>query len=167
MRLTAKGRRVLVGLLATPLVLGGLTALPALAATSGGGTRPAATSGSSRTAHTRLYTLPTGDHVRVTGTGTAARTHLIPAPGHSGTAVTSNVGGRLTVVPVSAFRTLSSLSDFQVEGPPQPVHEYFSMSLLTVKAIDHAGKPAAIAEVVVVNVDDPETGRLGRHPVQW
>jgi subtilase family protein len=143
--------RLIVGIAAIPLVLGALTALPSLAATSAPPTPPAATT-ATRTAHGRLYTLPTGDHVEVVD----GRAHLLPAPGHSGPAVTTNIGGRLTVVPVGAMRTASSLADFQVQGPPPPVQTDFAMSLLKVRALDHEGNPAAVAEVVVVNVDDPK-----------
>jgi hypothetical protein len=108
----------------------------------------------------RLYALPTGDHVQVTGAGSASRADFIPAPGHQGAAVTSIVAGRITVVPVSAFGHVSSLAPFQVGGSagstqPQSVTPRYAMALLDIKALDHEGTPAAAAEVVVVNTDDP------------
>jgi hypothetical protein len=138
---------LLAGIAAIPLVVGAFVALPSQAST----TAPSVPSGS-RTAQGRLYTLPTGDHVEVVG----GHVHYLPAPGHSGTAVTSRVNGRLTVVPVSALPTLSSLDGFQVQGPPPAdVTPQFAMGLLKVRALDHEGRPAAAAEVMVVNVDDP------------
>jgi hypothetical protein len=141
---------LLIAAASTPLVIAALVALPSLASTT-----PSTTStgiATSRNPNARLYTLPTGDRVQVVG----GHTHLIPKAGHSGAAVTARVGGRLTVVPVEAIGTVGSLSDFQVEGPPPAVQTDFSMSLLKIRAYDHEGRPAAVAEVVAVNVDDPK-----------
>ena len=80
----------------------------------------------------------------------------MPAPGHSAAAITSSVGGKLTVIPVSALRHLSSLDAFRLgETAPPVAQPNYPMAVLDVKAVDHAGKPAAAAEVIVVNADDP------------
>lgn len=140
-------KALLAGVAVIPLVIGAFVALPSHATT----TTPSVPSGT-RTAHGRLYTLPTGDHVEVVG----GHVHYLPAAGHTGTAVTSSVNGKLTVVPVSALRTLSSLDAFTLGGPaPATVSPQYAMGLLKIKALDHEGRPAAAAEVMVVNVDDP------------
>jgi len=147
-----RGKGIVAAVAAVPLVIGllagGATAVPLhLGAAK-------AVVGSSR-----LYSLPTGDHVQVSGSGSASRVHFIPAPGHQGAAVTSIVGGHVTVVPVNAFGHISSLADFRVgeagasaAGAVQP---HYAMSLLDIKAFDHEGVPAAAAEVMLVNADDP------------
>jgi hypothetical protein len=146
---------LLIAAASTPLVIAALVALPSLASTTSGTTSTSATT--SRSAHSRVYTLPTHDRVQVIG----GHAHLVPAAGHSGAAVTSRVGGRLTVVPVEAMHDIGSLADFQIEGPPPPVQADYAMSLLKIKAYDHEGRPAGIAEVIVVNVDDPRRAAWG------
>ncbi|WP_228555342.1 S53 family peptidase [Catenulispora pinisilvae] len=105
-----------------------------------------------------LYSLPTGDHVRVTGSGQSARADFLPAPGHSAAAVTSNVDGRITVVPVSQVGKISSLDAFQVGSatPRSPAATpFFPMTTLHITALDHSGQPVPAAEVIAVNTDDP------------
>src|SRR5205823_804792 len=146
------GRRWLVGALAAvPLAVVAVATLPAHA------TAPAVPT------HPRVYPLPTGDRVQVTGSGMGVHARLLPAPGHSGAAVTSIVDGQLTVVPAAAFAHLASLSGFQVETVEAPsVAAQFAMTLLRVKAVDHEGVPAAAAEVIVINTDDPTRAHWGR-----
>src|SRR5437773_781819 len=141
----AQRRWIIGALAAVPLaLLAVVTTLPAHATTPQAATGP------------RVYPLPTGDRVEVTGAGMAVHAHLLPAPGHAAAAVTSIVDGQLTVVPVAAFAHLSSLAGFQVETVEQPsVAPQFAMSLLHVKAVDYEGVPAAAAEVIVINTDDP------------
>jgi hypothetical protein len=104
----------------------------------------------------RLVTLPTGDHVRVSGTGQQARADLLAIPGHRAAAVTSRIDGRVTVVPTDQVGRISSLAPFQVSGDDAPtVAPRYAMSLLDIKAVDHQGNPAQAAEVLVVNTDDP------------
>ncbi|OLB73359.1 MAG: hypothetical protein AUI14_26290 [Actinobacteria bacterium 13_2_20CM_2_71_6] len=122
----------------------------ALAGT-GASTPPAARA----TGQPQVYALPTGDRVQVSGSGDARRAHFLPAPGHPAAAVTSLVDGRLTVVPVSAFGHISSLADFTVgSSDGGTVTPQFAMALLHIKALDHGGSPAAVAEVIVINTDD-------------
>ncbi len=158
-----RGTRTTAALAAAPLVIAMSALTPAHAASAT--TRAQTASTSSASAPARLYSLPTGDHVRLSGTGDATRADFISAPGHRGAAVTSIVDGRVTVVPISAFSHLSSLTDFQVGSPAAgaqatatqaaAITPDYAMSLLDIKALDHEGTPAAAAEVVVVNTDDP------------
>lgn len=141
----SRWRRFLVGTVAFALV-------GALATAARGST----THPSPASATGRLYTLPTGDQVSVSGTGVAARVRLLPASGRPTASVTSIVNGQTTVVPVGQFGHISSLSGFEVGGNGAvTARPQFAMAPLNVKALDHAGKPAAAAEVVVVNTDDP------------
>ncbi|HJP80273.1 MAG TPA: S53 family peptidase [Pseudonocardiaceae bacterium] len=134
-------------------VLGAVTALgPAAAQAADGPATPSA-----RTpGQARLVTLPTGDHVRVSGTGAQARADLLATPGHRAAAVTSRVDGRAMVVPTDQVGRISSLASFQVSGDDAPTATpRYAMSLLDIKALDHEGVPARAAEVLVVNTDDP------------
>src|SRR5437763_1767079 len=152
------GRRswIIGAVAAVPLAVAAVATLPAPATTPAHATTPAPAVTPAAAGRPRVYPLPTGDRVQVTGAGTAVRARLLPAPGHAAAAVTSIVDGQLTVVPVAAFAHLSSLAGFQVETvEPPSVTAQFAMSLLHIKAVDHEGTPAAVAEVVVINTDDP------------
>ncbi|MEZ0109367.1 hypothetical protein ABH920_003381 [Catenulispora sp. EB89] len=145
---------------ATPAVVAA-TPAPAPATPPATSAAPAA-SAASTTEH--IYQLPTGDHVRVTGSGQSARADFLPAAGHSAAAVTSNVDGRITVVPVSQIGKISSLDAFQV-GSAAPTADpaktagaatpFYPMTSLHITALDHAGNPVQAAEVIAVNTDDP------------
>ncbi|WP_370948348.1 hypothetical protein AB5J62_12375 [Amycolatopsis sp. cg5] len=106
----------------------------------------------------RYFTLPTGDHVLLTGHGESAKPRFLPAPGHSPIAVTSKVNGQFTVVPAGQLKHLTSLDAYRI-GPAEPrgVEASSQMSLLHVKAVNHTGKKAAAAEVLVVNTDNLAT----------
>lgn len=139
-----RGKGFVAAVAAAPLVIG-LLAGGAIGVPAGAGSH----------AGSKLYSLPTGDHVQLTGSGSASRVHFIPAPGHQGAAVTSIVGGQVTVVPVSEFGHISSLADFRLGQTSAGAQPHYAMSLLDIKALDHEGAPAAAAEVMVVNADDP------------
>src|SRR3954463_14086491 len=96
-------RRWLAGVAVTPLLAGAgvAVALHSSPADASAAPKP------------QVRTLPGGDRVQVTRGGT----HLFPATGHSGAAVTSTVAGRVTVVPVEAMRDLTSADAYQVAGP--------------------------------------------------
>jgi hypothetical protein len=136
------GRRLTAGFALSSLVLATAAAItPAAQAAPAG---PAVAPG--------LYTLPTGDHVRVDG----ARADFLPAPGHSAAAVTTWLDGRPTVVPAGAIGHLSSLDGFEIGGAkPAAAHPDYVMAPLHVTALNHEGKPVQAAEVVVINTDDP------------
>src|SRR5690242_16519857 len=112
------GRRATAGIAAAVLVAGAVAVSTALATSASGaetgpaaGPRAAAAARpASDTGRPRIYQLPGGDRVHVTGTGDAVRASLLPAAGHSSAAITTVLDGRLTVVPASAVRGLSSLS---------------------------------------------------------
>ena len=146
-------RRVAVAGASIACVLGGLVVLgPSTAQASAD---PVASS-TRAPGQARLVTLPTGDHVRVSGTGQGARADLLSTPGHRAAAVTSRIDGRVTVVPTDQVGRISSLAPFQVSGDDQPAAApRYAMSLLDIKALDHEGNPAQAAEVMVVNTDDP------------
>ncbi|WP_228564232.1 S53 family peptidase [Catenulispora rubra] len=147
-------RRVCLAV-AAALVGGAVAVAPAVVAAATATSAAAATP--ARSAE-HIYPLPTGDHVRVTGSGQSARADFLPAAGHSAAAVTSNVDGRITVVPVSQIAKLSSLDAFQV-GPAAATaaaaRPYYAMTALHITALDHAGQPVQAAEVIAVNTDDP------------
>ena len=157
-----------VGLLAAAALVGGVVAVvtPISASASGASASGAAEPSAAPVAE-HLYALPGGDHVRVTGSGQSARADFLPAAGHSAAAVTSNVDGRITVVPVAAIGKISSLDAYQVgaasalasasssaagAGVATP---FYPMTALHITAVDHAGKPVPAAEVIAVNTDDP------------
>ncbi|WP_020660600.1 S53 family peptidase [Amycolatopsis benzoatilytica] len=100
----------------------------------------------------QTYGLPSGDHVLVHD----GVPHFLPAPGHSPLAFTSKVNGQYTVVPAAQLKHLSSLDGYRIGPAPASVQQpHYPQGLLDVKAVDHAGKPAAAAEILVVNADDP------------
>jgi hypothetical protein len=136
------GRRLTAGFAVTPLVLAAAAAIA-----------PAATAPAAATAvQPGIYALPTGDHVRVQGD----RADFLPAPGHSPAAVTTWLDGRPTVVPVQAIGHISALDAFTVGGArPATAHPDYAMAPLHVTALDHEGKPVQVAEIVVINTDDP------------
>ena len=139
-------------------VLGALGVLGPATAQAAGAQAAGAQAASSTHApgQARLVTLPTGDHVRVSGTGQQARADLLADSGRRAAAVTSRIDGRVTVVPTDEVGRISSLAPFQVSGGDAPtVAPRYAMSLLDVKAVDHEGNPAKAAEVFVVNTDDP------------
>ena len=158
-------RRVCLVAAAT-LVGGAVAVTPAVVAAAPSATTAApvtpAASAASSAEHERVYPLPTGDHVRVTGSGQGARADFLPASGHSAAAVTSNVGGRITVVPASQIGKISSLDAFQV-GPKTTsaatgtggATPFYPMTALHITAVDHEGNPVQAAEVIAVNTDDP------------
>src|SRR5690348_8798391 len=114
------GWRTTAGIAAAVLVAGAVAVSTALATSASGaetGAAAAAARPASDPGRPRVYQLPGGDRVHVTGTGDAVRASLLPAPGHSSAAITTVLDGRLTVVPASAVHGLSSLSAYQVEGP--------------------------------------------------
>ena len=142
------GRRLTAGLVVAPLVFAAVAAVTSTATAA----QPQPHSQAQAGSQPRIYTLPTGDHVRVAGT----KAEFLPLAGHSAAAVTTWVDGRPTVVPVSEIGHLSSLSAFEL-GDPQPAvaQPHYAMSPLDIKATDHSGKPAQAAEVVVINTDNP------------
>ena len=164
MRLIRIRRRWAVGLLTAPAMVGVLAVAPGVVVAAAPTAAPAVAAAAQRT---QLYPLPNGDHVEVSGTGSAAQPRFVPAPGHPGGYVSTRADGRLTVVPGSELRRLSSLSGYQVSGtaplvPTAPgtagtggAHPMYAMALLDIKALDHEGRPAAAAEVIVTDVDDP------------
>ena len=153
-----------VCLLAAAALIGGAAAVTPIAARASASASASASAGSLAAQSSAApvaehdYSLPTGDHVRVTGSGPDARADFLPAPGHSAAAVTSNVDGRIAVVPVAQIGRISSLDAFEV-GPASPhaaaVTPFYPMTSLHITAVDHAGKPVPAAEVIAVNTDDP------------
>lgn len=157
-----------VGLLAATALVGGVvaTVIPVAARASGAAepsgaaAAPAASASSTAAAAQHVYALPTGDHVRVKGSGQSAHADFLPTAGHSAAAVTSNVGGRITVVPVAQIGKISSLDAYTVGAASASVtaaavKPNYAMSLLHITALDHSGNPVPAAEVIAVNTDDP------------
>jgi hypothetical protein len=153
-----------VCLVAAAALVGGMVAVVPAVVAAVPATAPATPATTAASTAEHIYPLPTGDHVRVTGSGQSARADFLPAAGHSAAAVTSNVDGRITVVPVSQVGKISSLDAFQV-GPTAPsagagagagaARPYYPMTSLHITALDHAGRPVPAAEVIAVNTDDP------------
>ncbi|HEY4459280.1 MAG TPA: hypothetical protein VGN81_33520 [Pseudonocardiaceae bacterium] len=143
-------RRVSAAALSVACVLGTFAVLAPVTA------QAAATPSTQTPGHARLVTLPTGDHVRVSGSGQQTRADLLATPSHRAAAVTTRIDGRVTVVPTDQVGRISSLAPFQVSGDDTPtIAPRYAMSLLDIKALDHEGHPAQAAEVLVVNADDP------------
>jgi hypothetical protein len=155
----------------TGVLLGSFAGAQAQAAPSTAISATTATQPGNSGAHAQLYPLPDGDHVAVSGIGNGLRTQFVPAPGRRGDSVTTRLNGAVTVLPASqvtrspdlaAYRvggsgatTASSASGASAPGTGETVTPMFAMALVDIKALDHAGHPAAAAEVVVMNVDDP------------
>jgi hypothetical protein len=134
------GRRLTAGFAAAPLVLAAAAVITPAAEAATPPVRPG------------VYALPTGDQVRIHGD----KADFLPAPGHSAAAITTWLDGRPTVVPASAIGHISSLDAFEIGGAaPAAVHPNYVMAPLHITALDHEGKPAQAAEVVVINTDDP------------